>query len=85
MREPSTVRRSFAVPRSLLDEAVAAAPPELRGNLNSLVKEALRVYVARQREIEFTRAMESMARDPGIQRESKAIDEHFQAAEADGL
>lgn len=81
----STVRRSFALPRALLDEAVAAAPPELQQNLNSLVKEALREYVARRRDDEFARAMAAMAQDPEVRRESSEIGSQFRATESDGL
>ncbi len=85
MGKSSSVRRSFALPRALLDEVIAAAPPELQHNLNGLVKEALREYVARRREEEFARAMAAMAKDEHVVRESRLISEQFQAAEGDGL
>ncbi|GMU52672.1 MAG: hypothetical protein AMXMBFR33_18180 [Candidatus Xenobia bacterium] len=83
--ERSTVRRSFALPRVLIEEALAAAPPGLQNNLNSLVKEALREYIAHRREADFARAMADMARDPEILRECNRIEREFQAAESDGL
>jgi len=82
---PRTVRRSVALPRSLVQAVVAAAPPDLRHNLNRLVVSALQEYVAARRARAFEQAMARMAADPAIQKECAAIAREFAAAEADGL
>lgn len=84
-RGVTTVRRSVALARSLVQEASKAAPPELRKNLNRLISVALREYVERRRQAEFSAAMERMAADPAIQAECRAIDAQFRVAERDGL
>ncbi len=78
-------RQSVALKGSLLREATALAPSELRGNFNRLVTVALEEYVARQREKAFDQEMAEMARDPGIRRVNKEIAEEFAPAELDGL
>jgi hypothetical protein len=83
--DKSTVRRSVALPKALVEEALSAAPPALKGNLNSLVKEALRHYIRLQKALEFERAMESMAGDPEIQATNHLIESQFRVAESDGL
>jgi len=82
---PTTVRRSVALPRSLVEEVAAAAPPGLQGNLNRLVTVALREFVARRKNKMFSQAMAEMAADPAIQAENAAIAREFAAAESDGL
>jgi hypothetical protein len=79
------VRRSVALPRTLVDEVVAAAPPDMRGNMNRLVTVALREFVARRKASAFRRAMAEMASDPAIQSENTAIAREFAPAESDGL
>jgi hypothetical protein len=79
------VRRSVALPRSLVEEVAAAAPPDLRGNMNRLVTVALREFVARRKARAFRRAMAEMAVDPAIQLENTAIAREFAIAESDGL
>ena len=79
------VRRSVALPRSLVEEVAAAAPPDLRGNMNRLVTVALREFVARRKARAFRRAMAEMAADPAIQLENTAIARKFAIAENDGL
>jgi hypothetical protein len=79
------VRRSVALPRSLMEEVVAAAPPEMQGNMNRLVTVALREFVARRKARAFRRAMVEMASDPAIQSENIAIAREFAIAESDGL
>src|ERR1039458_6569407 len=44
-----TIRRSVALPGSLVEELSALAPAELRGNWNRLVTVALREYATRRR------------------------------------
>jgi hypothetical protein len=80
-----TVRRSVALPRQLINEASAVAPPELRQNLNRLVTVALQEFAAKRRERAFEQAIAQMAADPAIQAESAAITKDFTVAEADGL
>ena len=85
-RHPTgTLRRSFALPRHLIEEAVKAAPPELHDNLNRLVTVALQEYVTRRRDEEFARQMAEMARDPQMRAEIKTIAHDFRHAESDGL
>jgi hypothetical protein len=79
------VRRSVALPRSLVEEVAAAAPPGLRGNLNRLVTIALREFVARRKARAFRLAMAEMAADPAIQSENRAMQREFAVAEKDGL
>ena len=80
-----TIRRSVALPRDLIEEASAVAPPELSENLNRLVTVALREFAARRKERAFEEAMAQMAADPAIRRECSAIEKDFSIAEADGL
>lgn len=84
-RPGNTVRRSVALPPSLVEEARRAAPGPLKDNFNLLVREALAEYVARRKEEEFDRQMAEMARDPDLQRESRALELEFRPAEKDGL
>jgi hypothetical protein len=81
----NTVRRSVALPRGLVEEVTAVAPPDLQGNMNRLVTVALREFVARRKARAFRRAMAAMASDPAIQAENAAIAREFAAAEGDGL
>jgi len=81
----STVRRSVALPRTLIGELNSVAPPELRTNLNRLVIVSLQEYISRRRQQEFDRAMAAMAEDPQVQAECAAIARDFAAAEMDGL
>lgn len=83
--EKSTIRRSVALPRILVEEALLAAPEGLRGNLNSLVKVALKEYIARRKASQFEQAMEEMALDPDIQSISQDLSQDFRATEMDGL
>ena len=80
-----TVRRSVALPRRLIDEACAVAPPELGQNLNRLVTVALQEFAARRKAQAFEAAMAQMAADPAIRSECAAIERGFSIAEADGL
>jgi hypothetical protein len=81
----ATVRRSFALPRTLVDDVVACAPQELKGNLNQLVAQALREYAEHRRRDVFATAMAAMAADPAVQTECRAIAAELAATDADGL
>ncbi len=83
--EKATVRRSVAIPRKLMEEAIEVAPAALRNNWNSLVKEALKDYVQHRKANEFARAMEEMASDPAIAKSSEEINEEFLETEMDRL
>ncbi|MEK7764604.1 MAG: hypothetical protein AAB368_00065, partial [bacterium] len=61
-----TVRRSVALPRALVEQVMAVAPPDIARNLNRLVTVALQAFVARQRQHEFEEAMASMAADASV-------------------
>jgi hypothetical protein len=80
-----TVRRSVALPRQLVDEVVAVAPPELRQNLNRLVTVALQEFASGRKARAFEDAMARMARDPAIRAECAAISTAFAVTEGDGL
>jgi hypothetical protein len=80
-----TVRRSVALARELVEEAQAAAPPELAHNLNRLVATALREYAARRRRRLLEEAVARMAADPAIVAECATIARQFAATEGDGL
>lgn len=80
-----TVRRSIAIPLRIIEAARAAAPPELRDNLNRLTIRALEEYVIRRKAERFELAMTDMAKDPAIRAACGAIDEEFAEAESDGL
>jgi len=79
------VRRSFALPRTLIEELVAYAPEELKDNLNRLVTTALREYAERKKKEVFSCAMADMAQDPAVRAECEAIDREFMSAELDGI
>jgi hypothetical protein len=79
------VRRSVALPKSLVDEVIALAPPEVRKNLNRLVTVALEDFAARQRARTFEEAMARMATDPAIRGENASISGEFRVCESDGL
>ena len=80
-----TIRRSVALPRQLINEASAVAPPELRHNLNRLVTVALQEYAVKRRERDFKQAMAQMVADPAIQAECAVITKDFTVADTDGL
>jgi len=62
-----------------------AAPPELQGNFNGLVRSLLEAYVEQRRAYEFAQEMRSMAADPSLQRENALINSEFEVADRDGL
>ena len=80
-----TVRRSVALPRNLIDEATAVAPPELSQNLNRLVTVALQEFAAKRKTRAFEEAVAQMTADPAIRSECAATERDFSVAEADGL
>jgi len=80
-----TVRRSVALPRDLVDEALECAPDNLRGNFNQVVATAVRAWVARRRRERFAEEMAEMAADPEIRKECLAIASEFEGTEMDGL
>ncbi|MBI2266147.1 MAG: hypothetical protein HYU64_13395 [Armatimonadetes bacterium] len=80
-----SLRRSFALPCRIVDEAISLAPEELKRNLNRLVTVALQEYIARKKEQAFEAAMQEMARDPAIRSESRSVNEAFLQTEMDGL
>ena len=84
-RKAGTVRRSVALPGKLVEAALEAAPPELRGNLNRLMRVSLEEFVARRKKADFERVMAEMAADPALQAASRAISDEFAAADGDGL
>ena len=79
------IRRSFALPGNLLEEANALAPKAIQGNANRLVRTALEEFVAQRRRTQFAEEMARMAVDPQIIKASRAITEEFLPAESDGL
>jgi hypothetical protein len=80
-----TVRRSVALPRRVVEEVTAVAPPRLRGNLNRLVTMALEEFTRSQKARAFEEAMARMGADPAIRAECAVIGGEFAGAEADGL
>jgi len=80
-----TIRRSFALPGRLVMEATEASPPDLRGNLNRLVKVALQEFVARRKRKDFENAMARMSADPAIRLENRRIAKEFRRADSDGF
>jgi hypothetical protein len=79
------VRRSVALPSSLVAEVVTSAPAGLKTNFNRLVVLALEEFVARRRLRAFADSMAEMAADPAIQQQLALISKEFQSADADGL
>jgi hypothetical protein len=80
-----TIRRSVALPGTLVEELSALAPTELRDNWNRLVIVALQEYATRRRALAFESQMASMAADPGVQAECAIIAKEFSVADLDGL
>jgi hypothetical protein len=81
----NTIRRSVALPRQLMEEVVAMAPPELRENWNRLVIASLRCYLEGCRAEAAERAMAEMAQDPQVQAECASVAHDFAGTEGDGL
>jgi metal-responsive CopG/Arc/MetJ family transcriptional regulator len=83
--KPRIVRRSVALPGTLVEELSALAPTELRGNWNRLVTVALGEYAARRRTLTSEAQMAAMAADPKVQAECTTLAEEFSVANLDGL
>jgi hypothetical protein len=81
----TVLRRSVALPMSVVEESKQWAPEDLRGNFNRLVIVALSEYAARRKNLAFEQGMAEMARDNQIRGTCSEIDAEFLAAEADGL
>lgn len=79
------LRRSVALPRILVEEALRRAPAGEGANVNRIVRVALEEFIQKRRDEQFQAEMEQMARDPMIRRESRKIEREFRAAEGDGL
>ena len=79
------VRRSFALPRHIVADAIAVAPAELQTNLNRLITTALEAYTAARRQRSFESAMAAMTADPAVTRISGDFLAAFRMTEADGL
>jgi hypothetical protein len=84
-RGSSVVRRSFALPKLVLEEAARLAPPELRGNWNRLVRTALEQFIIQRKRRRFAEGMAEMAKDPQALEVNRRISEEFAAAERDGI
>jgi hypothetical protein len=84
-KTPAIIRRSVALPRTLVHEVTSVAPPALRENFNRLVSTALHDFVKAQRAKAFEQAMREMGADPEIQAECRAIARDFAHTELDGL
>jgi hypothetical protein len=80
-----TVRRSFALPSQLIEEALRFGAKEDRMNLNRLVTIALQDYVDRRKRREFEKSMLEMGSDEEVLRECAAINKQFAQTERDGL
>jgi len=83
-RQQHTVRRSVALPATLVEDALAAVP-EHGGNFNRVVMTALRQLIEARKAQSFAAAMEQMAHDPSIRAECAAIARDLAGAELDGL
>lgn len=84
-RVSSVVRRSVALPRTVVQEATAVAPPELSGNFNRLVGTALQLFVDVLRERRIDEEMIAMGKDPHILAECRRINTEFAQTDTDGL
>jgi len=80
-----TVRRSIALPAQLAEEALSLASAEDVTTFNGLVRRLLQRFVEERRSEAFAAAMEEMAHDPAVCRESESITREFLPAEEDGL
>jgi hypothetical protein len=80
-----TIRRSVALSRELVEEVIASAPSNLKGNFNRLVSVALQNFTNQRKAEAFEGAMVRMAADPSIKAECSAMSREFLQTETDGL
>ena len=85
MSSATTIRRSVALPRVLVEEVLALAPRELRKNFNRLVITALDEFAKEQRARRFRQEVAAMAKDPQVRSDCAAISKAFASADRDGL
>jgi len=81
----NVLRRSFAIPRNVMEDAQSVSPREIKQNLNRIVVVALKNYSEMMKNREFEKAMEEMAADPEIKYEVSAISKGLEHTENDGL
>ena len=81
----STVRKSVALPREIVEDAIRVAPKELKKNFNRLVLTALEEFTGHRNAISFDEEMAAMADDPAIKADCAAISRDFADADYDGL
>ena len=81
----STVRKSVALPRETVENAIRFAPKELKNNFNRLVLTALEEFAGHRRSLSFEQEMAAMAADPAIKADCAAISKDFVVADMDGL
>jgi hypothetical protein len=79
------VRRSVALPVKLVEQVSEAAPPDVRGNLNAIVRTALEEYVRKREREAFRREMQEMAADPQVRAINEQINREFDPFVGDGL
>ncbi len=84
-RRSNVVRRSFALPRRVVEEAAALAPAEMRSNWNRLVRTALEQFIIQCKRERFAEGMARMAKDPQAMAVNREVSEDFSAADNDGL
>jgi len=79
------IRRSVALPKSLVNEAMAMAPDEPKKNFNRVVVLALSEFIASRKREAFAKSMEMMAADAAVVSECSVIQRAFMPTETDGL
>jgi len=84
-RVSSVIRRSIAIPKSEFEAAEAVAPKELQGNLNRLIRTALKAFTIQQKRKRFAEGWAAMAKDPQAMALNRQIAEEFSVTDADGL
>ena len=85
MPSSSTVRKSVALPKGLMEEVNAVAPKELRENFNRLVITALDEFARTRRARRFRAEVARMAQDPQVVADSAATYRALAGADGDGL
>ena len=84
-RKLTVLRRRFALPRQIVEEAARLAPPELKGNWNRLVQTALEQFIIQRKRQRFAEGIAEMAKDPQAMATDRKISEEFSVADADGV